>query len=183
MARQRKVSETRKRVIRELLEEFKPKDAHELQDLLKDLMADTVQSMLEVEIDEELGYSKYDYQNRDTDNSRNRSYPKTVKTTTGEILLDIPRDKNGELDPKVVKKYENDLFSIEDKILSMYAKGVTTRNIKNYIQEISGFDTSPTLISKITDKIIPVAYQWQSRPLERLYALVYMDAVHFTTML
>lgn len=170
MVRQRKVSEARKRVIREFLEGFKPKDAYELQDLLKDLMADTVQFMLEVEIDEELRYSN-------TNNSRNRSYPKTVKTTTGEILLDIPRYRNGELDPKVVKKYENDLSSIEDKILSMYAKGVTTRNIKNHIQEISGFDTSPTLISKITDKIIPIAYQWQSRPLEKLYALVYMDAV------
>lgn len=179
MARQRKVSEARKRVIREFLEEFKPKDARELQDILKDLMADTVQSMLEVEIDEELGYSKYDYQNKETDNSRNGYYPKSVKTTNGEILLDIPRDRNGEFNPKVVKKYENDISSIEDKILSMYAKGMTTRDIKDHIQDIYGFDTSPTLISKITDRIIPIAHQWQSRPLERLYALVYMDAVHF----
>ncbi|GAA6326245.1 hypothetical protein F350042L8_33430 [Fusobacterium ulcerans] len=179
MARQRKISDARRKLIREFLEEFKPKDARELQDILKDLMADTVQSMLEVEIDEELGYSKYDYHNKETDNSRNGYYPKSVKTTNGEIILDIPRDRNGEFDPKVVKKYENDISSIEDKILSMYAKGMTTRDIKEHIQEIYGFDTSPTLISKITDKIIPIAYQWQSRPLERLYALVYMDAVHF----
>lgn len=120
MARQRKISEARRKVIRKFLGEFKLKDVRELQYILKDSMADTVQVMLDVEIDEDLGYTKYDYHNKETDDSRNGYYPKNVKMTNGEIILDIPRDRNGEFDPKVVKKYENDMSSIEDKILSMY---------------------------------------------------------------
>ena len=120
MARQRKISEARRKVIRKFLGEFKLKDVRELQYILKDSMADTVQVMLEVEIDEDLGYTKYDYHNKETDDSRNGYYPKNVKMTNGEIILDISRDRNGEFDPKVVKKYENDMSSIEDKILSMY---------------------------------------------------------------
>lgn len=117
MAQKRIVSESRKKLIREFLTEFQPKDARELQNILKDLMADTVQSMLEAEIEDELGYSKYDYKNKDTSNTRNGYYPKTINSTNGEFTIDIPRDKEGEYEPKVIKKFENDISSIEDKIL------------------------------------------------------------------
>ncbi|SJZ95927.1 Transposase, Mutator family [Cetobacterium ceti] len=123
-------------------------------------MADTVQSMLEAEIEDELGYSKYDYKNKDTSNTRNGYYPKTINSTNGEFTIDIPRDREGEYEPKVIKKFENDISSIEDKILSMYAKGMTTRDIQKHISEIYAFDASPSLISKITDKILPIAHQW-----------------------
>lgn len=103
---------------------------------------------------------------KDTSNTRNGYYPKTINSTNGEFTIDIPRDREGEYEPKVIKKFENDISSIEDKILSMYAKGMTTRDIQKHI-------------SKITDKILPIAHQWQGRPLKRLYALVYMDAIHF----
>lgn len=122
-------------------------------------MADTVQSMLEAEIEDELGYSKYDYQNKETTNSRNAYY---ITASDGEFVVDIPRDREGIFEPKVVKKYEKDISSIEDKILSMYAKGITTRDIQDHI-----------------NKVLPIAQQWQGRPLQRLYALVYMDAIHF----
>ena len=179
MARKRIVSESRKKVIQDFLAEYQPKTAKELQEILKDLMADTVQSMLEAEIEDELGYSKYDYQNKETTNSRNGYYPKTITASDGEFVVDIPRDREGIFEPKVVKKYENDISSIEDKILSMYAKGMTTRDIQDHIKDIYGFDASPSLVSKITDKVLPIAQQWQGRPLQRLYALVYMDAIHF----
>ena len=107
-----------------------------MQEILKDLIADIVQSMLEAEIEDELGYSKYDYQNKETTNSRNGYYPKTITASDGEFVVDIPRDRDREgiFEPKVVKKYENDISSIEDKILSMYAKGMTTRDIQDHIK-------------------------------------------------
>ena len=104
MARKRIVSESRKKVIQDFLAEYQPKTAKELQEILKDLMADTVQSMLEAEIDDELGYSKYDYQNKETSNSRNGYYPKTITASDGEFVVDIPRDREGSFEPKVVKK-------------------------------------------------------------------------------
>lgn len=104
-------------------------------------MADTAQSMLEAEIDDELGYSKYNYQNKD----RNGYYPKAITASDGKFVVDIPRDREGSFEPKVVKKYENDISSIEDKILSMYAKGMTTRDIQDHIKDIYGFDASPSL--------------------------------------
>lgn len=122
MARKRIVSESRKKLIREFLTEFQPKDARELQNILKNLMADTIQSMLEAEIEDKLGYSKHDYKNKDTSNTRNGYYPKTINSTNGEFTIDIPRDREGEYEPKVIKKFENYISSIEDKILSMYAK-------------------------------------------------------------
>lgn len=153
MTRKRIVSESRKKVIQDFLAEYQSKTAKELQEILKDLMADTVQSMLEAEIEDELGYSKYDYQNKETSNSRNGYYPKTITASDGEFVVDIPRDREGIFEPKVVKKYENDISSIEDKILSMYAKGMTTRDIQDHTKDIYGFDASSSLVSKITDKI------------------------------
>lgn len=152
MARKRIVSESRKKVIQDFLAEYQPKTAKELQEILKDLMADTVQSMLEAEIEDELGYSKYDYQNKETTNSRDGYYSKTITASDGEFVVNIPRDRDGIFEPKVVKKYENNISSIEDKILSMYAKGKTPRDIQDHIKDIYGFDASPSLVSKITDK-------------------------------
>lgn len=126
--------------------------------------------MLEAEIEDELGYSKYDYQNKDTSNSRNGYYPKTITASDGEFVVDIPRDREGSFEPKVVKKYENDISSIEDKILSMYAKGMTTRDIQDHIKDIYGFDASPSLTpnrsamaGKTTTKIL-CAYLYGCNP-------------------
>jgi putative transposase len=179
MARQRKLTEERKNLINQLLATYQPEDAKDVQSMLKDLLGDTLQGMLESELDEELGYSKYDYANKETDNRRNGYSRKTVTSSMGNINLDIPRDRDGEFEPQIVKKHQTDISSIEDQVLSMYAKGMTTRDITEHLQSVYGVEASPVMISKMTDKILPIAKEWQNRPLERKYAIVFMDAVHY----
>ena len=179
MARKRKLSPERKEFINSLLEHYQPKDAQDVQDMLKDLLGDTLQGMLEAELDQSLGYSKYDYRNKETDNSRNGYSKKTVVSSMGNIELDIPRDRNGEFQPQIVKKNQTDISNIEDQVLSMYAKGMTTRDISSHLHDVYGVDASAEMISHMTDRILPVAKEWQNRPLEKKYAVVFMDAVHF----
>lgn len=147
--------------------------------MVKDLLGDTLQGMLEAEMDQKLGYSKYDYQNKDTDDSRNGYSKKTVAASFGEIDLDIPRDRKGEFEPQVVRKNQTDISNIEDQVLSMYAKGMTTRDISDHLKSVYGVDASAEMISHMTDRILPIAKEWQSRPLEKKYAVVFMDAIHF----
>ena len=120
-------------------------------------------------MDEELGYSKYDYRNKDTENSRNGYSSKTLKTSFGETEIDIPRDCKGEFEPVLIKKHQTSISGdIEEKILSMYAKGMTTSDIESHIREIYGISVSDSAISRITDKILPVVREWQSRPLDSI---------------
>lgn len=179
MARQRKLTPERKALITEILQTYQPEDAKGVQGMLKDLLADTLQGMLETELDDELGYSKYDYKNKETDNSRNGYSKKTVTSSAGDIDLDIPRDRNGEFEPQIVKKNQTDISSIEDQVLSMYAKGMTTRDISDHLMSVYGVEASSSMISKMTDKILPIAKEWQNRPLANKYAIVFMDAVHY----
>ena len=178
MAR-RKMDPEKRSFIKGLLEHYQPKDAQDVQNMLKDLLGETLQDMLESEMDEHLGYSKYDYRNKETEDSRNGYSAKTVTSSMGPIELDIPRDRNGEFEPQIVKKHQTDISTIEDQVLSMYAKGMTTRDISKHLQDVYGVDTSAEMISHMTDRILPIAREWQNRPLERKYAIVYMDAVHF----
>ena len=179
MARQRKLSPERKELIQKLLSHYEPEDAQDVQAMLRDLLGDTLQQMLEAEMDDHLGYSKYDYKNKQTDDSRNGYSPKTVVSSVGEIPLDIPRDRKGDFQPQTVKKNQTDISNIEDQVLSMYAKGMTTRDISAHLQSIYGVDASAEMISRMTDRILPIAKEWQNRPLSRKYAIVFMDAVHF----
>jgi transposase-like protein len=179
MARQRKLSTERKAFVNSLIEHYNPKDAQDVQEMLKDLLGDTLQGMLEAEMDEKLGYSKYDYQNKDTDDSRNGYSKKTVTSSFGDIDLDIPRDRKGEFEPEAVRKNQTDISNIEDQVLSMYAKGMTTRDISTHLHDVYGVDASAEMISRMTDRILPIAKEWQNRPLERKYAVVFMDAIHF----
>ena len=179
MARRRKLSPERKEFINGLLEHYQPSDAHDVQEMLKDLLGDTLQGMLEAEMDEKLGYSRYDYKNKETDDSRNGYSPKTVTSSMGPIELDVPRDRKGEFEPQIVKKNQTDISDIEDQVLSMYAKGMTTRDISTHLRDVYGVDASAEMISHMTDRILPIAKEWQNRPLERKYAIVFMDAVHF----
>lgn len=179
MARQRKLTPERKALIQSLLSHYKPEDARDVQAMLRDLLGDTIQQMLEAEMDEHLGYTKYDYKNKQTDDSRNGYSPKTVTSSAGEIPLDIPRDRKGDFEPQSVKKNQTDISNIEDQVLSMYAKGMTTRDISAHLQSIYGVDASAEMISRMTDRILPIAKEWQNRPLAKKYAVVFMDAVHF----
>ena len=120
--------------------------------------------------DQKLGYSKYDYQNKETDDSRNGYSHKTVTSSMGDIDLDIPRDRRGEFEPQIVKKHQTDISNIEDQVLSMYAKGMTTRDISTHLSNVYGVDASAEMISHMTDRILPIAKEWQNRPLEKKYA-------------
>ena len=179
MARQRKLSPERKAFINNLIQHYNPQDAQDVQDMVKDLLGDTLQGMLEAEMDQKLGYSKYDYQNKDTDDSRNGYSKKTVTSSFGEIDLDIPRDRKGEFEPQIIRKNQTDISNIEDQVLSMYAKGMTTRDISDHLKSVYGVDASAEMISHMTDRILPIAKEWQNRPLEKKYAVVFMDAIHF----
>ena len=179
MARQRKLSPERKAFINSLLDHYQPHDAQDVQEMLKDLLGDTLEGMLEAEMDQALGYSKYDYKNKETDNSRNGFSKKTVVSSMGNIDLDIPRDRNGEFEPQIVRKNQTDISNIEDQVLSMYAKGMTTRDISAHLHEVYGVEASAEMISHMTDRILPIAKEWQNRPLDKKYAVVFMDAVHF----
>lgn len=151
-----------------------------VQDLFKDMVAMTLEGGLEGELDEELGYTKYDYRNKNTDNSRNGHTEKTLKSSLGEMEISVPRDRKGEFEPQLVKKNQTSLSGdIEEKILSMYAKGMSTADIEAHIRDIYGLSVSDSTISRVTDKILPIVREWQQRPLESLYAVVFMDAVHF----
>lgn len=121
MARQRKLSPERKEFVNGLLQHYQPKTAQDIQEMLRDLLGDTLQGMLEAELDTELGYSKYDYSAKETDNSRNGYSKKNVISSMGEISLDIPRDRKGDFEPQIVKKNQTDISNIEDQVLSMYA--------------------------------------------------------------
>ena len=146
---------------------------------IKKLMAKSLEQMLEAELTEHLGYEKHSPLGKNTGNSRNGWTHKSLKNDNGEIDITIPRDRNGEFDPVIVKKYEKTIGPIEDKIISMYAKGMTTRDIQTHITELYGIDISPTLVSNITNKIVHLAEEWQSRPLEKIYSIVFFDAIHY----
>ena len=179
-AEERAQQKARKENIRSLLSDLDVKDFKDIQALFKDMVGEVLENGLEGELDDELGYTKYDYRNKETENSRNGHSRKNLKTSYGDVELKIPRDRNGEFEPQLVKKQQSTLTGdIEDKIISMYAKGMTTSDIESHIQEIYGLDCSDTTISRITDKILPVVREWQSRPLEEIYAVVFMDAIHF----
>ena len=170
----------RKERTKALMKELDIKDMDDIQDLFKSFVAAALEGGLEAELDEELGYSKYDYRNKETNNSRNGYSKKTMKTSFGDMDIDIPRDRNGEFEPQLIKKHQTTLSGdIEEKIISMYAKGMTENDIAAHIEEIYGLDVSDSTISRVTDKILPIAKEWQSRPLEEIYAVVFMDAIHY----
>ena len=131
-------------------------------------------------MDEELGYSRYDYRNKETDNSRNGHSQKTMHTSYGDMEIDIPRDRKGEFEPQIVKKYQNTVTQdMEEKIIYMYAKGMTTNDIESHMRELYDIEISDSTVSWITDKILPIVKEWQERPLEEIYAVVFMDAIHY----
>lgn len=166
--------------LREFIKENNLVTAQDAQDAIKSLMGELIEEMLEAELENELGYSRYDYRNKKTDNARNGHSKKKVKTELGPLEISVPRDRNGEFEPIVVKKYQRDISSIEDQILSMYAKGMSTRDIQEHLERIYGVHASPSLISSITDKILPVVREWQNRPLQPIYPFIFIDAVHYS---
>jgi len=168
-----------KSLARQLLEERGIKDIAGIQDLVKELTKNLIQEAMDAELEEELGYSKYDYRNKTTNNSRNGSYKKSVKSSMGEIDLDIPRDRQGEYEPQIVPKFQTDIGEIEDKIIFLYAQGASVRDIEKTMMEMYGIEVDASRVSKITDKLLPMIREWQNRALESVYAMVMLDAIHY----
>lgn len=165
--------------LRELIEEYGIKDMNDVHEFVKMLTAETIQTALDAELENDLGYSKYDYKNKNTENSRNGYSTKTVQSNTGEMEIQVPRDRNGEFEPQLVKKHQTDVSAIEDKVIFLYSQGVSTRDIQKTMQEMYGIDVDDSRVSKITDKILPLIKEWQERPLQSIYAMVILDAIHY----
>lgn len=166
--------------LREMIKEYDIRTMDDVHNFVKMLTAETIQTALDAELENELGYSKYDYKNKNTDNSRNGYSSKTVQGSMGEVNISVPRDRNGEFEPQLVKKHQTDVSSIEDKIIFLYSQGVSTRDIQKTMNEMYGIDVDDGRVSKITDKLLPVIREWHERPLQAVYAHLILDAVHYS---
>ena len=163
-------------IFKTLIEDYNIKDTNDIKDMLKDLLLGTIQTMLEAEIENELGYAKHSMKDKATSNARNGHSKKTVRSEYGNLDLDIPRDRNAEFEPQIIPKYQREITGIEGQILSLYAKGMSNRDIEDHLNNLYGIDVSPSMISKI----IPEIREWQSRQLEDVYPIVFMDAIHYS---
>ena len=173
------MSNMSKELLRKYIKEQNFTSPNEILNALKDMFRDVLQESLEAEMDEALGYEKYDSISKSIDNSRNGYSKKTVKTELGPVEINIPRDRNGEFEPKIIPKHQRSVNGIEEKILGLYATGMTTRDISEQVKELYGVDVSAETVSNIKNKILPLVAEWQSRPLEKTYSFVFMDAIHY----
>ena len=172
------MTDGKRQIIQQLLSEYEIETAEDIQEALKDLLGGTIKEMMEAEMEHHLGYKKSERsQNSD---SRNNYKKKKVNSSYGSFSIDVPQDRDSTFEPQVVKKRQKDISDIDGKIISMYAKGMTTRQISATIQDIYGFDVSEGFISDVTDKIIPEIQDWQSRPLDPVYPVVFVDAIHYS---
>ena len=182
MAKQKKpihrvqMTEGKRNIIHQLLEEYDIQSAEDIQDALKDLLGGTIKEMMEAEMDDHLGYEKSE--RSDNDDYRNGYKHKQVNSRYGSMEIEVPQDRKSTFSPQIVKKRQKDISDIDQKIISMYAKGMTTRQISETIEDIYGFETSESFISDVTDKILPQIEDWQNRPLDEVYPILYIDATH-----
>ena len=172
------MTDGKRQIIQQLLTEYDINSAEDIQEALKDLLGGTIKEMMEAEMDDHLGYEKSERSL--SDDSRNGYKKKTVNSSYGSFSIDVPQDRKSTFEPQVVKKRQKDISDIDHKIISMYAKGMTTRQIAETIEDIYGFDVSEGFISDVTDKILPEIHDWQNRPLESLYPVVFVDAIHYS---
>ena len=172
------MTEGKRNIIQQLLQEYDIETAEDIQDALKDLLGGTIKEMMEAEMDDHLGYQKSE--RSDSDDYRNGYKSKRVNSSYGSMDIDVPQDRKSTFEPQIVKKRQKDISDIDQKIISMYAKGMTTRQISETIEDIYGFETSEGFISDVTDKIMPQIEDWQNRPLDEVYPILYIDAIHYS---
>jgi len=179
MAKEPKKQLLSREQLRSLIREENLKTPEDVHRLLKNMFGGVLQEMLEAEMDQELGYEKNGVRSPEQSNRRNGHSKKTVRSEFGDMDLDIPRDRESEFEPLIVKKHQKSVAGIEDQVIALYAKGVSTREIQDHLQNLYGIEASPALISNITNKIMPLIKEWQNRPLQSVYAVVFLDAIHF----
>ena len=172
------MTEGKRNIVHQLLEEYDIQTAEDIQEALKDLLGSTLKEMMEAEMDDHLGYEKSE--RSDSDDYRNGYKPKRINSSFGSMDIQVPQDRKSTFEPQVVKKRQKDISSIDQKIISMYAKGMTTSQISDTLMDIYGFEASEGFISDVTDKLLPQIEDWQNRPLEEVYPVVYIDAIHYS---
>ena len=172
------MTEGKRSIIQQLLQEYDIQSAEDIQEALKDLLGGTIKEMMEAEMDEHLGYQKT--QRSDSDDYRNGYKSKRVNSSYGTMDIQVPQDRKSTFEPQVVRKRQKDISTIDQKIISMYAKGMTTRQISETLEDIYGFEASEGFISDVTDKILPQIEDWQKRPLSEIYPVLYIDAIHYS---
>lgn len=173
-----KRSNTSMAIAKAIIDEYQPKTAEEMQDALKDIFGPMFEAMLQGEIDTHLGYEAHNHGYKDTENRRNGYIHKNVKTTYGDIPVDVPRDRESTFEPQAIPKRTRDVSGIEDKVLAMYARGMSQRDIADTIEDIYGFEISHEAVSTITDRVIETADEWQNRPLKKFYTFVFVDCLY-----
>lgn len=172
------MTEGKRQIIQQLLSEYNIETTEDIHNALKDLLGGTIKEMMETEMDHHLGYQKSE-RSENTD-CRNGYKQKKVNSSYGSFTIDVPQDRQSTFEPQIVRKRQKDISDIDGKIISMYAKGMTTRQISATIEDIYGFDVSEGFISDVTDKIIPEIQDWQNRPLDAVYPVVFVDAIHYS---
>lgn len=184
MAREKKpvhkvnMTEGKRNIIHQLLEEYDIQTAEDIQNALKDLLGGTIKEMMEAEMDAHLGYCKSE--RSDSDDYRNGYKNKQVNSSYGSVQIQVPQDRKSTFEPQIVRKRQKDISDIDQKIISMYAKGMTTRQISETIEEIYGFETSEGFILDVTDKVLPQIEDWKNRPLDEVYPILYIDVIHYS---
>jgi len=178
MARQSRLTEGKKNIIAALLQEYNVQSAEDVQDALKDLLGGTLEQMLQAEMKEHLGYEEYE--RSESDNARNGVKSKSIRSKYGKLNIAVPQDRQSSFEPKVVGKRKKDISGIDEKIIAMYAKGLSTRQISEQIEDIYGFEVSEGLVSDVTDRLLPQIEEWQQRPLAEMYPILFIDAVHYS---
>ena len=175
------MTDGKRAIIQQLLQEYDIETAEDIQNALKDLLGGTIKEMMEAEMDDHLGYEKSERIDRSEQTDyRNGTKRKQVNTNYGSMTIDVPQDRNSTFEPQVVKKRQKDISDIDQKIISMYAKGMTTRQISDTLMDIYGFEASEGFISDVTDKLLPQIEEWQNRPLDEIYPVLFIDAIHYS---
>jgi transposase-like protein len=179
MAKRKKEPGKYSEIAKELLKDGNIKTLKDVQETLKSMFGDVLKEMLEEELTETLGYEKNERNETLRENSRNGYRSKNIRTSQGEMEIEIPRDRNGEYEPIIIPNGTKDITELEEKIINMYSRGMTTRDISAQIEEMYGFEVSAEMVSRITNKLLPIIKEWQQRPLDAMYAIIFMDGIYY----
>ena len=174
-----RISEERRKFIKEFINQNNITTAKDIEESLKNMFKDALQEMLEAEMSSHLGHEKYEYTDENKNNYRNGYGSKIIHSSAGDFNIQVPRDRNSDFEPAIVEKGENDISNIEQKIIRMYARGNSNKEIYNQMKELYGVHISPDMVTTITNKVIPKIKDWQNRPLESVYPIVFIDATYF----
>lgn len=178
MARKPKRDPRTVAIAKAILEQYNCKNVEDMQDAIKDIFGPMFEAMLQGEMDSHLGYESNDHGPKSTENRRNGYNNKTLKSTYGDIPVEVPRDRDASFEPQVIPKRTRDVSGIEDKVLAMYARGMSQRDIADTVEDIYGFEISHDTISAITDRVVETADEWQNRPLKKFYTFLFVDCLY-----